>query len=190
MAQDRIEEGATEHTGRVLATRLDQLHPARDSLVLFRPSPGRAFEHGRRWIHDRDLVASECERNALVPGSATDIDHTPRRTAHVLSQVFVDDVRADTASQGAVMAINETLRQRSPCILGRVVAHVAIVPRDSRAALPVFGSPPGGFEPRVMGACSRPHTPRQAGEQIADSGAPVDRSLARTPIMSEDWRDD
>jgi hypothetical protein len=66
---------------------LDQLHPARDSLVLFRQSPGRAFEHGRRWIHDRDLVASECERNALVPGSATDIDHTLGRTAHVLSQV-------------------------------------------------------------------------------------------------------
>jgi hypothetical protein len=95
MAQDRIEEGATEHTGRVLATR-----PARDSLVFFRQSPGRAFEHGRRWIHDRHLIASECERNALVPGSATDIDHRLGRIAHVLSQVFVDDVRADTASQG------------------------------------------------------------------------------------------
>jgi hypothetical protein len=47
------------------------------------------------------------------------------------------------------MAINETLRQRSPCILGRVVAHVAIVPRDSRAAFRCSGSPAGGFEPRV-----------------------------------------
>lgn len=61
------------------------------------------------------------------------------------------------------MAIDEPLRQRSPRILGRVVAHAVIVPHDTGPRLPRLGLSPraladSGAQLNVKNGAAR-HTP-------------------------------
>ncbi len=109
MAEDRVEDGTSERAGRVLASRLDKPHPSSHVAALFKQPLGGAFQHGWRWIDDRDVVASACERNALVSGSATNVHDAPRKRSQVLPKVRVDDVRSDAPAQRAVVLVHEAL---------------------------------------------------------------------------------
>jgi hypothetical protein len=68
-------------------------------LILGFESHGGAFEHGRRRIHDRDLVPVRRQRHALIPGPATNIDHTLGRRPQVPPEVLMDHMRSDPATQ-------------------------------------------------------------------------------------------
>lgn len=128
MAQDRVEHRSTQRIDSVLPGRFDQPDATRHRWLLGFESLGGALEHGRRRIHDRDLVSDLCQRHALVPRPATDIDHPLGTREQMPAEVLVDHMRSDATTQRRVVVVHEALRERCPGVVGGTISHRLILP--------------------------------------------------------------
>jgi hypothetical protein len=125
VAQDDVEGLCIESRGGSLTTRLHQAHPRRDLIGFIGQTRVGALEHGGRRINDRHVMTRSGERHALVPGPASDIDHTLALGCQVVAEMLVDHVRANATAQRAIVVIDEPLRERSPRIVGSSIRHAA-----------------------------------------------------------------
>ena len=123
MAEDAVEPLALHGGGGVLAGGLDEPDTPRDLGRLGRQRLAGPFEHGRRRVDDRHVVARPGQREALVAGPAAHVDDAAGRGRQHRSQVLADHVRAHPSPQRAVVAVDEPLGQRSPLVLGAVGRH-------------------------------------------------------------------
>jgi hypothetical protein len=132
VAQDDVEGLCIESSGGGLTTRLHQAHPRRDLIGFIGQTRVGALEHGGRRINDRHVMTRSGERHALVPGPASDIDHTLALGCQVVAEMLVDHVRANATAQRAIVVIDEPLRERSPRIVGSSIVMQPIVPYTGR----------------------------------------------------------
>ena len=67
------------------------------------------------------------EWNALVSCSAANIDDSLRSRPEMVSEVLVNHMSPNPTAERGVVAVHERLREWSPVIRGRSVAHLTIL---------------------------------------------------------------
>jgi len=123
VAEDSSEHLAVEHAYRVFADRFDESHAAGHGRGLASDPSLGAFKHGGRGVNDRDGVARSRKWDALVASSTTYIDDGQGWWAQPGSEMLVDHVGANTATQRRVVAVHELVSEALPRVVSPSISH-------------------------------------------------------------------
>jgi hypothetical protein len=121
VAQNAGEPFASDRVVGVLAVSLQEGHPPLCLGGEQFETLARLVQHRRGRVEDRDVITSLGERERLVAGAASHIEHSGGRRRQMLQQVLVQHVGAHVSLHRGIRLIDEEVRQAGAC--PRAIAH-------------------------------------------------------------------
>ena len=109
MAQHRAVAIFSEGTRGILAAGVNELRPPGDGLAFGGERLSSRIQHRWRGVDDGDVVATPCQRDALVAGHAAHVNDPQGRRGDVGGEMPVDYVGADPPPQRPVVAADEAV---------------------------------------------------------------------------------